>query len=260
MVKILSAKFGDDFGSTDVMQSLSNKVQDGAIDVYVDSSIIPIVDKAAGAKTTQLSADEITEVRDTAVQMCGPSDQTCLEIKRQEIADAKLKQKEAEKTMSTAEVIKGRRLTVTYQDASGARRTAVVPEGQQFQVGKLGTESTPAPIETVEPAWKQILSSGWGIVGMFIAAFLYTASVVMTWMTFNAYSSKIIAGSMTAIAVFIPYSGFGLSFFGPFIAEYFRTDKLGRLKAAVPEEVGAIAKAAPGLIPPAPPGILSPTK
>jgi hypothetical protein len=57
---------------------------------------------------------------------------------------------------------------------------------------------------------------------------------------------------MTAISVFIPYSGFGLSFFGPFLAEYFRVDKLGRLQASVPEEVGTIAKATPGLIPAAP--------
>jgi hypothetical protein len=253
MVKLISATFGDEFGSTDVSSSLANRVKDGGIDVYVDSSLIPVVDKAVGTKTTKLSPEEETDLRDTVAQMCGPADQTCMAVKTEELAQAKLKEKEAVKTASTAQVIKGRRLTVEYEDANGVRRKAVVPEGQQFQVNTLGKEPDKnPPVELEEPAWKQIVSSWWGILGTFVATFLYAASIVVTWMTYDRYGSKIIAGVMTAISVFIPFSGFGLAFFGPFIAEYFRVDKLARLQATVPEEVGAIAKAAPGLIPAAP--------
>jgi hypothetical protein len=115
------------------------------------------------------------------------------------------------------------------------------------------------PLETRLEPYKQIFQSWWGILGTAGAVFLYASSIVITWMTFDRYGSKITAAVMTAIAAFIPYSGFGLSFFGPFLAEYFRVDKLGRLKAVVPEEVGAIAKAAPGLIPPAPSVVGDPT-
>ena len=102
----------------------------------------------------------------------------------------------------------------------------------------------------------QIASSVWGVVGMSVLAFLWATSIILTWMTFVRYGSKILAAGMTAIAIFIPYSGFGLAFFGPFIAEYFRVDKLARLQAVVPEEVAAMAKAAPGLIPKAAPPLV----
>jgi hypothetical protein len=253
MVKIVSATFGDEFGSTNVMDSLSDKVQDGGIDVEVDSSLIPVVDKVSGAKTVKLETFEQQDIKDTVAEMCGDTDQVCQEIKTQELVEAKLKQKETEGKKTTAEIIKGRRLKVTYIDAKGQRREAVIPEGQKFQVDKLGNPPQPTvPLETRLAPYKQILDSWWGILGTALLAFLYVSSIIVTWMTFDRYGSKITAAGMTAIAVFIPYSGFGLAFFGPFLAEYFRVDKLARLKAAVPEEVGAIAKATPGLIPSAP--------
>lgn len=241
MVKVLKASFGDEYGNTDVLKTLNDKVKDDAIDIYVDSSIIPFIDTISGAKSTKLSDDEKTEVNTLAEQMCGPTDQICLEIKREELAASLLKKKEATKTSSTAQIIKGRRLTVEYEDANGERRKAIVPEGQQFQVGKLGKEEAAAPVETETPAWQKIFSSWWGILGTFLMTFLYVASIIITWMTFVRYGSKILAGGMVAVSVFIPYSGFGLSFFGPFIAEYFRVDKMARLKAVVPEELAAAA-------------------
>jgi hypothetical protein len=241
MVKVLKATFGDEYGSTDVMKTLNDKVKDDGIDIYVDSSIIPMIDTVSGAKTTRLDDDEKREVNTLAENICGPSDQVCLEIKRGEIADSLLKKKEATKTTSTAQIIKGRRLTVEYLDANGERRKAIVPEGQQFQVGKLGKEEAVAPVETETPAWQKIFSSWWTILGTFILTFLYAVSIIITWMTFVRYGSKILAAGMVAVSVFIPYSGFGLAFFGPFIAEYFRVDKMARLKAVVPEELAAAA-------------------
>ena len=242
MVKILKATFGDEYGNTDVMKTLNDKVKDEAIDIYVDSSIIPLIDRVSGAKSTALDGNEKREVDDLAEQMCGPTDQICLEIKRAELAESIIKKKEATKTSSTAQIIKGRRLTVEYQDANGQRRKAVVPEGQQFQVGKLGKEQgAEPPISTETPAWVKIMSSWWTILGTFVLTFLYVVSIIITWMTFVRYGSKILAAGMVAVSVFVPYSGFGLAFFGPFIAEYFRVDKMARLKAVVPEEFAAAA-------------------
>lgn len=253
MVVIKSAKFGDEFDTTDVSKTLADKVKDGAIDIYVDSGIIPFVDKIAGVKTTKLTDDDKREIKDAVAEMCGPTDQVCMTIKQQEMMDARLKQKEATKTTSTTQVIKGRKLTVTYTDASGATRTAIIPEGQQFQVGDLGKlKPTPQPVDTTPSVASQVFSSVWGVLGTTVLVFLYAASIIVTWMTFVKYGSKLVAGGMVAVAVFIPYSGFGLSFFGPLVAEYFRVDKLSRLKATVPEEFAAIAKANPLLLPTGP--------
>jgi hypothetical protein len=258
MVKILKATFGDDFGSTDVMKTLSDRVKDEAIDIYVDSSIIPLIDRATGAKSTNLSDDEKRDIKSTAEQMCGPTDQVCLEIKIQELADAALKKKESTRTASTTEVIKGRKLKVTYQDASGGTRTAVIPEGQQFQVGNLGkAQIIEPPVITETPDWMKVLSSGWGVFGLTVMTFLWASSIILTWMTFVRYGSKLLAAGMVAIAVFIPYSGFGLVFFGPLIAEFLRVEKLARLKAVVPEEFASapladLSTMAKGVIPTAP--------
>lgn len=258
MVKITKATFGDEFDSTDVLGSLSSKqTKEGDIDVRVDSSLIPVVDRLSGAQTTTLSNDDKQEIKDTVAQMCGPNDQVCMEVRTQELAQAKLKQKEAVKTSSTAEVIKGRRLTVEYVDANGTKRTAVIPEGQQFQTGGLGKEPAGSTaIETKPSIASQIFSSWWGLLGTTLLTFAYAGSIIVTWMTFVKYGSKVFAAGMVAIAVIIPYSGFALSFLGPFIVEYFRIDKIQRLKAVVPEEMAAIAKGEPGLIPTAPPPLV----
>ncbi len=255
MVKIVSATFGDDFGSTDVTESLGRSVKDGGIDVHVDSSLIPIVDRVSGAKSVRLEGDEQREIKDAVADMCGPTDQVCQEVKTQDLVEAKLKQKEAAKTKSTAEIIKGRKLKVTYIDEYNKRHEVVIPEGQQFQADKLGKipEKHP-PIETVDPVWKQVLSSWWSVFGLTLLAFLYASSIILTWMTFVRYGSKLFAAGMVAIAVFIPYSGFGLVVFGPLIAEFFRVEKLARMQAVVPEEfvttpLANLSKLGKGIIP-----------
>ena len=269
MVVIKKATFGDEFDSTDVMKTVTEKLKEGSIDLYVDSSIIPWVDKATNAKTTSLSSDDKQEIKDTVAEMCGPSDQICMEVKTQELVKARLAQKEATKNSSTTQVIKGRRLTVTYTDKGGAERTVVVPEGQQFQLGDIGKKKPGIipPIDMSPGAAKQFFDSWWKIVGAAVAAFLWVSSVIITWMTYIKYGSKVVAAGMVAIAVFIPYSGFALSFVGPFIREYMRVDKLSRMRATMPEELEAITKAdasllpnvGKGIIPSAPPVMGDPT-
>jgi hypothetical protein len=61
-------------------------------------------------------------------------------------------------------------------------------------------------------------------------------------MTFVKYGSKLFAGGMTIASAVFPLSGFGLAFFGPAIAEYFRVDKVLRVKLTTPEEVAALTK------------------
>ena len=251
MVKITKATFGDEFDNTDVMKTVTEKLKDGSIDLYVDSSIIPWVDKATNAKKTSLTPDDKQEIKDTVAEMCGPADQVCMEVKTQELVKARLAQKEATKTSSTTQVIKGRRLTVTYIDKNGVERNVVVPEGQQFQLGDVG-KTKPGfipPIDMSPGAAQQLFDSWWKILGTAVLTFLWVSSVIITWMTYIKYGSKVVAAGMVAIAVFIPYSGFALSFFGPFFAEYFRVDKLSRMRATLPEELEAVTKADPTLVP-----------
>jgi len=238
-IVIKSAKFGDEFSFTDVSQSLQDALKtSGSVAVDVDSSLIPLAARATGRGAIILKTEEQEEIKQTAADMCGASDQTCIEIKTQELAQAKLKEKEAS-GVNAANIVKGRRLTAEYT-VNGQPMTAVIPEGQKFELGSLANPEAPKrsfkPSDITDP-WAPLVSSFLGIFGTSIFTFLYASSIIITWMTFVKYGNKMVAAGLTIVSAVFPMSGFGLSFFSSFIAEYFRVDKLQRLKAVVPEEV-----------------------
>jgi hypothetical protein len=235
MVSIQSATFGDEFSSTNVLKSLQDQLASGgAIDMTVDSSIIPLIDQASGVGTTELSGPERQDVKALAEDVCGPSDQTCLDIKTQEFAEKKMKEK-AEAGINSANIVKGRRLTVTYTDASGQTRTAKIPEGQKFALGEKAGKPDPGfDYEAAMSPWKQMAGSIWAVVGTTILTFLYVSSIVITLSTFTEYGIRYLTILMTALSAFIPLSGFGLSFFAPWISEFVRAN--GILQAKVKAE------------------------
>jgi hypothetical protein len=243
-IVIKSAKFGDEFSFTDVTKTVKDNIKsDGSISLDVDSSLIPVAARATGRGAVALSTEEQAEIKQIAADMCGAADQTCLEIKTQQLADTKLKEKEAS-TVNSANIIKGQRATFDYT-INGKPMTAIVPAGQKFELGAL-TESTPASqpfrVSDVASPWTAFFSSFIGIFGTSIFTFLYATSIIITWMTFVKYGSKLFAIGMTAVAAVFPMTGYGLAFFGPAIAEYFRVDKALRIKLTTPEEVAALAK------------------
>ena len=232
MVVIQSASFGDEYSSTNVLKSLQDKLAagSGAIDLTVDSSIIPVLDKATGGGTIALSGPEQEEVKGKAEEVCGPSDQTCLELKTQEFARLKLKEKETT-DINAANIIKGRRLTVTYTDASGQSRTAQIPEGQKFELGeKAGAPDPGFDYAAAASPWKQMAGSIWAIIGTALTTFLYVSSIVITLTTFTEYGMRYVTIAMTAISALLPLSGFGLSFFAPAIMEFIRSNAILQAK------------------------------
>jgi hypothetical protein len=231
MVVINSATFGDEYSSTDVLKTLQDKLSaSGSIDVSVDSSLIPSV---TTGETVRLDGPEQEDVKNQAVDICGPSDQTCIEIKSQELAQQKLKEKESQ-TINSGNIIKGRRLTVKYKDETG-EHTVIIPEGQTFA---LGADAKPDPgfdYEAATSPWKQLFSSVWGIIGTALTTFLYASSIIITWMTFSEFGNRALTIAMTAVSVFIPLSGFGLSFIGAAAPSYFSGDKILRARISLPK-------------------------
>jgi hypothetical protein len=236
MVSIQSASFGDDFASTNVLKSLQDKLASGgAIDMTVDSSIIPLVDRASGVGTTTLSGPEQAEVKALAEDVCGPSDQTCLDIKTQEFAEKKTKEKETA-NINSANIVKGRRLTVTYTDANGQTRTAKIPEGQKFALGEKAGEPDPGfDYESAMSPWKNLAASIWAVIGTAVLTFLYVSSIVITLTTYTEYGMRYVTIAMTALSAVLPLSGFGLSFFAPAIAEFIRANGIVTAKVAAEE-------------------------
>jgi hypothetical protein len=224
MVVVTSATYGNEFTSTDVLKTIQDTLaKDGAVSIPVDSSIVPVKAKALGPDNT-LNTDEQEEIRELAANMCGAADQVCLEKKTQELAQQKLKEKEAQAVSSTT-VVKGDRLTVEYVDAKGVAQRAVIPAGQMFELGELkkeepGKADPNFDYEAATSPYRELFSSWWVILGTFVGTFIYVSSIIITWMTFAKRNTKLVAATVTAIAVFIPYSGFFLSAMAGALPEY----------------------------------------
>lgn len=207
-VTIESAYLGDERGRVNVLSSLQKKASsDGSISVPVDSGLIPILQ--VGGEIT-LTSDEIREAKEKAVEACGgPNDPTCIEQKKSELQRQRLEEKEQE-SQSKANIIKGRRLTVTINE-NGKRRTVEVPEGQTFELGgsaknagAFTLEKSILPNVSVSGSVVQFLKYGLVI----LTTFGYVFSILVTFKVFKDAGFSTLKYVATAAAVLIPYSGF----------------------------------------------------
>lgn len=205
-IVIKRATFGDETSTTDVTSTLVNDLDaNGYVKVTADQTLIPMFDWKA-PKKVNLDRREQQFAEDIAVKECGgASNKSCVELRKQQKMALMLKEKEGKATASD-KIVKGRRLTVTYVDENGQEKTAVVPDGNEFQAGdpkKKGTGfSLAGTIGTLI-----------GLGAMIVAIFGWVYSVVATYRTIlEAGYIKWVVYAATAAAIFIPYSGFFIMF------------------------------------------------
>ena len=213
MATILSADFGDERSSTNVLSSLKSKYnRDGKLDVLVGSGLIPFV--ITGGDSVELTDQDVKDAKDKAVSACGNAlDTVCVEKKSQEFQLAALEEKKRNQDSNSANILKGRRLRVTYKDESGKVRTMEVPEGQHFTLDK--PESPDAfTVSSSKPMFPSLtlgntVTNVLTIVAIIVGTALYAFSVFLTWRSFKTegYSTYMTA-IPTAIAAIFPFSGF----------------------------------------------------
>lgn len=220
-ISIESAYLGDEKSRTNVTNSLRSKLTDSGIDVVADSKLLPMIQLEG---PTKLSNDELRVAKENAQTACGGSnDSTCIEMKTQEFSRQRLAEKENEK-LSSANIIKGRRLTVTYKE-NGKTKTVEVPEGQVFKVGGK-PELIPATGPTKSLAQRLNLTGTaleiFKIVSIIVGTGLYAFSILITYRSFIQMGYTWQTYVATAVSVFFPYSGFFivLGWFG--IREYIK--------------------------------------
>jgi len=225
MAKITSAYLGDEVSSQNITKSLEKRITDGKINVLVDSSLIPIVTRP---EKIEISDQEKEEIRNEAEKECGnANDSNCIEGTKSRLQQSRLEEKQNELN-SSANLVKGRRLTVNYIDANGKKQTAIVPEGQYF---KMGEEPGSEPIKATQidfelPGLGGTALELFKILSVIVLTFLFAASVALTYKTtiLSGYS-RYIAYGLTAAAVFIPYSGFFISLLVAAVAAYMESKK-----------------------------------
>lgn len=218
-VTIKKATFGDERSSTDITNTLSELMKTkGTTEIPVNSSLVPVF--GAGAYS-ELTKDEIGDAYSKAEEVCGQSDQICKELKAQEFQAQRLQEKKLENA-KVENIIKGRRLRVEYIEGNKVK-TAEIPEGQTFKLeqSKTTPEFKVDPAKPVEREWSigSTLAGLWAVVWRvlasaagLIATFFYALSILTTFRAFNEEGKRVLAYIMTAVSVFIPYSGFVIQF------------------------------------------------
>jgi hypothetical protein len=223
---IKSATYGDSYSNTDVLSSVSKQAKDGKTAVRVDSSLVPMIDKATGANTVTLTRKEKQLAFDQAVQTCGSAnDQACIAKTRTALEETRLKEKQEASTQDSIQIA-GNYLTVVCVDDAGKERKIKVPEGKEFDLSvcsRSGPTSRTPPLDlkaatnSFRTAWNTLWSSS----GYAILTFLYVSSILITWMTVRKTGSPLMAYGLTAVSAVIPYSGFFIAIGGPAAYEFF---------------------------------------
>lgn len=207
---------GDERAQRDITSSfVKDHIRDGNVDVISNSALIPMFETTP---ITKLSDQDDKEVDDNALKACGGNagDQRCIESNKQTLRQARLAEKQRE-AQSTVNQIKGRRLTVSYQDEDGETRTVVVPDGQKFTLNGIKQDPKIAPagaklpevsLSGMLPSPSAVMLQIGGIVGTILMTFLYVFSIAATYKTLVTDYSRTLAIGGTTVAVFFPYSGY----------------------------------------------------
>lgn len=207
-ITIKSATWGDEKSATNITSSLVEKAKDGYLDLVADNSLVPAIDLVTGSNTVSIDDSEKTQITEDAVKLCGGNaqDQTCINFQRNQLESSLLQRKTAE-AQSTANIVTGRRLTLTIIDDKGVEKTVAVPDGQKV---KFGEKPAVAPIKMPT----SVTGGVWTVMMPFLN-FLLTLTMTMLWVfsivapyrLFVLQNKLVVAYVLTAIAILVPYSG-----------------------------------------------------
>jgi hypothetical protein len=205
-ITIKRATWGDEKATTDITASMVEKAKPGYLDVVADNKLVPAVDLLTGTKDISIDDSEMNTIKQDAVKNCGGAqDQKCVDYQVNMLQSSLLQQKVAE-SQSSANIVTGRRLTLTYIDDKNIERQVAIPDGQQVKFG-----------EKPKPSYFSLPSISWSVFAGVGTTFLYfvlavlgvvhvyaVASTYRTFAEMGLTTAKIV---LTAIAAIIPLSG-----------------------------------------------------
>jgi hypothetical protein len=170
-----------------------------------------------GSQDVVLTDEEKTEIKKKATEICGSaSDEKCINFNKNQFESSLLQKKVAEK-QSSANIITGRRLTLTYKDeATGRSQTVAIPDGQKVVAGKKPDFVAP-DLSGLTPS--STILGALGYVGQFMLTMLWVFSIAVTYHLLILTGNTITAYVLTAISIVVPYSGLLLT---PIALAYFK--------------------------------------
>ena len=204
-ITIKRATWGDEKATTDITSSMVEKAKGGYLDVVADNKLVPAVDLLTGTKDISIDDSEMNTIKQDAVKNCGGAqDQKCIDYQVNMMQSSLLQQKVAE-SQSSANIVTGRRLTLTYIDDKNIERQVAIPDGQQVKFGEKPKSSFSVP----SISWSMFTSVGTTFLYFVLAVLgvVHVYAVASTYRTFAEMGLTTAKIVLTAIAAIIPLSG-----------------------------------------------------
>ena len=202
-IVINSATWGDERSATDITKSIQAKASGGYLDTVADNSLVPFVDIFGANTSVTLTDSDKAQIARQAATVCGNSSDTqCIAYQTNQLETVAL-QRKIDERQSSANIVTGRRLTVTFTDReTGVQRTVAIPDGQTAKIGTPPVLSLPTM-----PTASGTLLSGLSMFGYAIGIALYVFSIAIAWRVMMLGGHERTAYALTLLAILIPYSG-----------------------------------------------------
>jgi hypothetical protein len=204
-ITIKRATWGDEKATTDITASMVEKAKPGYLDIVADNKLVPAVDLLTGSKDISIDDTEMGVIKQDAIKNCGGGeDQKCVDYQVNMMQSSLLQKKVAE-SQSSANIVTGRRLTLTYIDNKGVERQTAIPDGQQVKFGEKPKSSFSLP----SISWSVFTGVGttFFYITMIVLGVVHVYAVASTYRTFAEMGLTTAKVVLTAIAAIIPLSG-----------------------------------------------------
>jgi len=209
---IKQATWGDETSATDITKSIQKMVKDGSsLDITAGSHLVPSV--SLNPNVANLTDEDKKDIKDQAIKNCqgNANDTACINQQTATLEATALQTKIAQQN-SSANIINGRRLTLDIVDANGNEQTVMIPDGQEFKSGsapsvKAVEKPKPKTDDAKPSATWTFLTTGFGYVFTILLTILWAFSIVVTYRVLMLAGHITAAYVLTALAIFIPYSG-----------------------------------------------------
>ena len=202
-IVINSATWGDERSATDITRSIQDKASGGYLETLADNSLVPFVEIFGANTSVTLTDSDKAQIARQAATACGNSSDTkCIAFQTNQLETVTL-QKKIEEQQSSANIVTGRRLTVTFTDReTGVQRTVAIPDGQTAKIGTPPVLSLPTM-----PTASGTLLSGLSMFGYAVGIALYVFSIAIAWRVMMLGGHERTAYALTLLAILVPYSG-----------------------------------------------------
>jgi hypothetical protein len=203
-ITIKSATWGDEKSTTNITDSMVAKAKDGYLDLVADNSLVPAIDLLSGSKTIVLSDSEKTQMNEDAVKICGGAqDNKCIAFQKNQLESSLLQRKVAE-SQSSANIVTGRRLTLTIIDSTGKEKVIAIPDGQKVKLGDKPAIVLPTTLSG--GVWEGLVQL-FGIASTIVITIFYVVSIVAPYALFVRDGQWVIGIALSIVAIFLPFTG-----------------------------------------------------